>query len=607
MIQFYLYYMITVATWPPLSVPSVHSTTLNSNYSMYNNNNNSFYSSSSKPISSGSPSLIASSPSLNRPGTKSSTVTVTSSPLLSSTSTSSVYGSTAITSSSSSTSTTLLNSTQNLPYLIPGQVRSIQESIYGTLIQEYLHEFIPCIINDSTPYHPVIGTFFLDALVEIWIRTVWVSSSQKLSIIYMQSIHQFIKYIVSGDLRRCISYKQSNNINNEEENEEENDDSKSITEYTKIYHLIKNEYYLLLSRLSINWRKQDDYIWVLDLWKLWAAPWRFGNDHLTMSTTTTNIWDDLELKTIPAPLEDGWAFFILDNTWYYLTLVNQFLQRTATFTYAEKPTINNNSSNNTLGIIMNNNNVNNNMIKSTSSLSSSLDGNSIYAELGILYQLLNIWKCKNIVSYLGLIEDGLERMAHEKPMNQINKKITTNNSITSIMSNTRNRLMSFSLSLQQQYGQSAKDEILETLAMISCHGNKTNILPIQQQLRSIHDRIMSISNDQHNWQSSNIYSTERHPRSEALIKTIETLHNIITARHQQQQQQNRGKLGAPNWTNTMILGQSSSSSSSIYGKASTSATKLSSKAAISKELKSLINSENDILTLFKVKIINNHK
>ncbi|CAO3645232.1 unnamed protein product [Cunninghamella blakesleeana] len=624
MIQFYLYYMISVATWPPLSIPTIQSTNLNSNNSMYtnnynnnNNNNNSFYSSSSS-APYGSPSLIASSSSpssLNRPTTRSSNATIAPSSSVSG----SVYG-------SSSTSSTLINSNQDLPYLIPGQVRSLQESIYSKLIQEYLHEFIPCIINESISYHPVIGTFFLDTIIEIWIRTVWLSSSQKLSIIYMQSIHQFIKYIVSGDLRRCVSYKLNNNNNNnnidcngegeegeEDIDDEKKDDSKSTTDYTKIYHLIKNEYYLLLSRLSINWRKQDDYIWVLDLWKLWAAPWRLGSDNLiipTTTTTTTKIWDDLELKTIPAPLEDGWAFFILDNAWYYLTLVNQFLQRTATFTYTEKPILNNNNSNNALGLMTNNNNnnVNNNMVKPVSPVSSPLDGNSIYVELGILYQLLSIWKCKNVVSYLGLIEDGLEKIAHEKPMNQLNNNISSsslssNHSISSFMNKTRNKLISLSTSLRLQHGQSAKDELLETLAMISCHGNKSNTLPIQQKLRSIHDRIMSISNDQLHWQSINIYSDERHPRSETLIKTIDTLHNIIVTRKQQQlQQQNRGKLGAPNWTNTMILGQTSSPL--INGKASSSSPS-SSKKVISKELKSLMDSKDDILKLFKINTSSN--
>ncbi|CAO3623696.1 unnamed protein product [Cunninghamella echinulata] len=528
MIQFYIYYMIGVATWPPLSIPSQPSSILNSKNTTlnYNSNNNSLYSS----ISAYSiPPSLSSTSSLNT-----------------STSTKVNYVST----SSSTITTTTINATQNdpnLPYLIPGRLRSIQASIYGTLIQEYLLEFIPCVMIESAPYHPVIGTFFLDALIEIWIRTSWLASSQKLSIEYIQSLYRFIKYIVSGDLRRCISYKHNN------------DDTTKLTEYTKIYHLIKDEYYLLLSRLSVNWRKQDDYIWVLDLWKLWAAPWRLGND--TIITSTTNICDVLEMKSIPAPLEEGWTFFILDNAWYYLTLMDQFLQKTATFTYPDKPTINTNplGSNTTNNNNNNNNNNNsnnsktNNMIKPSSSVQASLDGNSIYGELGIIHQLLCVWKCKNIITYLGLIEDGLEIIAYEKPSNRLPEK---NNSISSFMNHTRNKLMTLSSSLSPS-SQSSKDETLETLAMISCNGDKTNILPIQQLLQSIHDRIMSVSNDHSNWKSSNIYSTQRHPRLEVLIKTIDSLNSSITSRRQQQQQQHqiRGKIGAPNWTNTM-LGQS---------------------------------------------------
>ncbi|KAI7883288.1 hypothetical protein K492DRAFT_126632 [Lichtheimia hyalospora FSU 10163] len=101
----------------------------------------------------------------------------------------------------------------------PIRVRSIVTGAYSDIIDLYLRHFIPCVTRGSgqQDFLPNIGTFLLDACIELWLRTPWISFGQKLSAEYMHCITRFITFLVN-----------------------------------------------------------DGYLQVISLWSIWAAPWRLG-------------------------------------------------------------------------------------------------------------------------------------------------------------------------------------------------------------------------------------------------------------------------------------------------------------------------------------------
>lgn len=161
-------------------------------------------------------------------------------------------GSTRIASGSGvNTSTSSLSNQQQQQqqqYRSQPRPRSIIGGVYEQLMTEYMRHYIPCggNNNNTSEFHPIIGTFLLDECTETWIRNSWISSGQKLGIEPMHYIMLFVKHIVGGDLRRCYS-----------------DSKQSATEnYRVVYNSIKSELYALISRLALNWSKDDDYLQV---------------------------------------------------------------------------------------------------------------------------------------------------------------------------------------------------------------------------------------------------------------------------------------------------------------------------------------------------------
>lgn len=128
------------------------------------------------------------------------------------------------------------------------RTRSLASSVYNQIIEEYMLRLIPSVRNSQT-FIPFVGSFFLDACMELWIRTTWIPYGQKLSTEHIHFIGVFVKYTVSGDLRRCMIGVPRN-------------DDPATAEYKSIYNLMKEELYMLISRLALNWSKQDDFLQV---------------------------------------------------------------------------------------------------------------------------------------------------------------------------------------------------------------------------------------------------------------------------------------------------------------------------------------------------------
>ncbi|KAG1470509.1 hypothetical protein G6F56_002646 [Rhizopus delemar] len=153
-------------------------------------------------------------------------------------------------------------------------------TIYTDVLEQYLVRLVP--IHGNMSSSPV-GRFYLDALVELWIRTPWIPSNGKLDPTLMFYISHFMKYIVRNDLKNCV-------------------------ERSTAYEAIRDEFYMLVSRLALNWEKTDGYIQFFELWGVWGSGWR------------------------------RWTPFIMDNIPYYFSLVEIFLERTSQFSYVDDTT-----------------------------------------------------------------------------------------------------------------------------------------------------------------------------------------------------------------------------------------------------------------------------
>lgn len=331
MLQFYLYYFVSVATWAPLSpapqqAAQQQSTLSNMNKTVYAAGS-SIPHSQSKPVHNGA---------VRQPSFTSTT-----------------YG----TQQQQQQSTN-----SNIPqHQFPGALRPITYSVYDTVLEEYLTQFIPINSSSNNTFLPDIGSFFLDACLELWIRTQWVTVNNKLSAEYMHYVKTFTKYIVRHDLKQCTMT-------------DENPTAATTTNpplITQVYRFVKEELYLLISRLAINWSKHDDYQQVIELWCIWAAPWKMGSQPRTA--------DKIEYN----PVQSGWSLFIVDNLPYYFTLVDIFLQRTLAFQYKD-------SIQTQPGV----------------PLSNYSDTGTINGQLRILYRLINVLKANGLVDYLAQVELG---------------------------------------------------------------------------------------------------------------------------------------------------------------------------------------------------------
>jgi hypothetical protein len=323
MLQFYLYYFLSVPTWIPATQQqqsNIATTTTTNTFSMESRTTltpqNNTYNNSSKPYQYGT----VRSPSPTQNGA----------------------------------SNTIGNA--NPAYLLQGNPRSLISSVYGPVLEEYLQYFVP--IGASLEFPNFVHTFFLDACVELWIRTAWVTSGQKLNEEFMHYISTFIKYIVRHDLKLCLANNKPNTL------------------YHHVYSSVKDELYMLISRLALNWSKHDDYLQIVDLWSIWAAPWKLGVAPRSFE------------NQVFTPIQHGWAPFILDNILFYISLVDILLQRTSSFLYKDSiPQQQPKQMPMTYG-----------------------DSGTIGGQLRIVYRIINVIKAQGLVDFLANIELGLHKM-----------------------------------------------------------------------------------------------------------------------------------------------------------------------------------------------------
>ncbi|KAG2236596.1 hypothetical protein INT48_000150 [Thamnidium elegans] len=146
-LQFYLYYFISVPTWPPVVPPPVTNTT----------RTNGLY-----------------------PNTLTPKLTPTYKPLNATTQ-------------------------QPVPRQLPGVPRYLSKSVYSFVLEGYLNQLC---INPSIQI-PISDTFFTDTIVELWIRTTWIATNQSLDYDFMKHLIQFVQYVTRQDLRQCLQGDKS--------------------------------------------------------------------------------------------------------------------------------------------------------------------------------------------------------------------------------------------------------------------------------------------------------------------------------------------------------------------------------------------------------------
>ncbi|KAG0180990.1 hypothetical protein DFQ29_009598 [Apophysomyces sp. BC1021] len=185
----------------------------------------------------------------------------------------------------------------------------------------------------------------------------------------MYVISIFVKYIVSNDLRRCTEKNWPD------------------TKYRMVYASMKDELYMLISRLTVNWSMSDDYKQVIELWYAWAAPWRLGE---TPHSSEPNSYQ---------PIEEGWGAFIADNAMYYILLVDTILERLARFPYTERMTVNDRTIRNEEG----------RQVAAYAAIPTRESEGTIGGQLRIISRLLNVLKAEGLVDILRCIEYTLAK------------------------------------------------------------------------------------------------------------------------------------------------------------------------------------------------------
>ncbi|GAA5811425.1 hypothetical protein MFLAVUS_004862 [Mucor flavus] len=285
-LQFYLYYFISVPTWPPVAPPLVTNTA----------RTNGIY-----------------------PNTLAPTLTSAYKPL---------------------------NPTTQQP--APRQYRQLGKSVYGGVLEEYLSQL--CI--SPSIQMPMSDTFFIDTIVELWIRTTWIAANQSLNHDRMKYLTQFVQYVTRQDLRLCLESQKST--------------------ASKMYTQVQEELYMLISRLAINWKRHDNYLSVVKLWSVWAAPWRLGTEPKTDANNEYR------------PIQTGWPLCILDNILYYIFLVDIFFQRTSTFLYKDIP-----------------------KPITAPGAPVPIENETRAGQIRLIFHIVNVFQADGLVDFLGLIEHGL--------------------------------------------------------------------------------------------------------------------------------------------------------------------------------------------------------
>lgn len=180
------------------------------------------------------------------------------------------------------------------------QLITDSNNIYRTLLDEYMFYLIPIAPHIGALQFPkIIGSFFFDALIELWIRSQWIYEGEKPKTKnHLHFLKTFIIYITSQDLRHTYAEPQAL--------------------LYQVYRGTLGELFMMLTRFACNWSFDDDFLQVVDIWATWCAPWK-----QLLEPSAFHV------------IKNEWGRFILENLCYYILLVEFFISRFSMFRFPE--------------------------------------------------------------------------------------------------------------------------------------------------------------------------------------------------------------------------------------------------------------------------------
>lgn len=211
---------------------------------------------------------------------------------------------------------------------------------------------------------------------------------------------------------------------------------------------------------------------------MWAAPWRQGANTNGLENNVYN------------PIADGWNYFVLDNALYYIPLVEIFLQRTATFNFAENPPPS--------GIPLATSNTlqhrSGQLLHTTSSNKPAAD---THGQLQILYQLFNVLKTDCITQFLAELEECLSGLRSKAEGG------------AALMKNEK-----------------TCQQAIESFSTKYFYDHREAIGP---KLEKIYDQLIQLGGG--SWNPPHLYTAKLSPRADPLIKTLEALQQASQSKH----------------------------------------------------------------------------
>ncbi|KAJ2962024.1 hypothetical protein NQZ79_g2821 [Umbelopsis isabellina] len=188
------------------------------------------------------------------------------------------------------------------------QPKCMIDTMYAPLLESYIAWALPSSAGGikATKEESI---FFFQVAAEVWVNeTIPALVNQRVMNETLFSIAAVSKAVMQQDLRKCTSAGKFH---------------PNADVISAAFTALKDSVYLWLKDWIANWPLEDSFVEILNIWSIWAAPWRFGDPARSEADDSTK------------PIEEGWGPYIANNFLFYHRLVEAILQRSSRFGYAD--------------------------------------------------------------------------------------------------------------------------------------------------------------------------------------------------------------------------------------------------------------------------------